>query len=57
MRKLLLSLAVMLRSSQYSGILSCVENVVSQISVVFQCSVPFFVEFFLGKLGILFQFT
>ena len=45
MRKLLLSLAVMLRSSQYRG-LSCVENVVSQIFVVFQRTVPSFVDVF-----------
>ena len=35
----------MLRSSQYSDI-SCVENVVSQIFVVFQCTVPSFVDVF-----------
>ena len=45
MRKLLLSLAVMLRSNQYRG-LSCVENVGSQIFVVFQRTVPSFVDVF-----------
>ena len=38
-------LAVMLRSNKYRG-LSCVENVVSQIFLVFQCTVPSFLDLF-----------
>ena len=38
-------LAVMLRSNKYRG-LSCVENVVSKIVLVFQCTVPSFLDLF-----------